>query len=195
MRGVILDVELRRTQPISIPRMRGGDPSPAELFSFLGKYSPHARGWSRGAARTKIRQLYKKKPTPAVKAQIEKLKVVSGDKAGKKDLTPWQYNANMQECKKHLLGRSYRPGKKVTSITDHSNLRSVARDIHPQKILDILRNAKNPYPGNIPHTTCYEKDSKKVAIDDAGHIVTVMHVYDRRPKKWKPLRSKKSKSK
>ena|GEM_PF-5278727 len=136
----------------------------------------------RGAARTKIRHLYKKKPTPAVKAQIEKLKVVSGDKAGKKDLTPGQYNANMQECKKHLLGRSYRPGKKVTSITDHSNLRSVARDIHPQKILDILRNAKNPYPGNIPHTTCYEKDSKKVVIDDAGHIVTVMHVYDGRPK-------------
>lgn len=67
----------------------------------------------RGAARTKIRNLYKKKPTPAVKAQIEKLKVVSGDKAGKKDLTPGQYNANMQECKKHLLGRSYRPGKKV----------------------------------------------------------------------------------
>ena len=131
-------------------------------------------------ARTQIKALYKQKSTPATRAQIDKLKVVSGDKVEKKDLTFGTYDANMRQCKKVLIGQSFGSGRTVNSITHHSNLRSIGRDIPPATILDILQKPAAVYPGDTSRTTCYEKDGKKVVVDDDGNVVSVMHVYYRR---------------
>ena len=134
----------------------------------------------RDNARAKIKALYQQKPTPAVKSQIESLKVVSGDKIEKKDLTFGQYDANMRQCKKVLYGQKFDGGRQVKSVTHHGNLRSIGRDIPPPMILDILQHATAKYPGDTARTTCYEKDGKKVVVDVDGNIVSVMHVYYRR---------------
>ena len=131
-------------------------------------------------ARTQIKALYKQKSTPATRAQIDKLKVVSGDKVEKKDLTFGTYDANMRQCKKVLIGQSFGSGRTVNSITHHSNLRSIGRDIPPATILDILQKPAAVYPGDTSRTTCYDKDGKKVVVDDDGNVVSVMHVYYRR---------------
>lgn len=133
----------------------------------------------RDQARQKLTALWNKKSTPEVQAQIEQLKTVSGDNVVKEDLTPGQYDANMRNAKKQLLGRSF-PGGKITKITSHANVRMIGRDIPPRQVLDILQNAARSFPGNRPNTTCYEKDNKRVVVDGNGQIMSVMHVYRRR---------------
>lgn len=133
----------------------------------------------RDQARQKLTALWNKKSTPEVQAQIEQLKTVSGDNVVKEDLTPGQYDANMRNAKKQLLGRSF-PGGKITKITSHANVRMIGRDITPRQVLDILQNAARSFPGNRPNTTCYEKDNKRVVVDGNGQIMSVMHVYRRR---------------
>lgn len=133
----------------------------------------------RDQARQKLTALWNQKSTPEVQAQIEQLKTVSGDNVVKEDLTPGQYDANMRQAKKHLLGRSF-PGGKITKVTSHANVRMIGRDIPPRVVLDILQNATRSFPGNRPNTTCYEKDNKRVVVDGNGQIMSVMHVYRRR---------------
>ncbi len=134
----------------------------------------------REKARAQLRSLYNQKSTPAVQAQIEKLKVIAGDEVKKSDLTYGTYDANMRECKKHLVGKTFSKGRVVKSVTHHGNLRSIGRDIPPKAVLDILQNATSTYPGHTARTTCFEKDGKRVVVDDDGNIVSVMHVYKRR---------------
>ena len=133
----------------------------------------------RDQARQKLTALWNKKSTPEVQAQIEQLKTVSGDNVVKEDLTPGQYDANMRNAKKQLLGRSF-PGGKITKITSHANVRMIGRDIPPRQVMDILQTAARSFPGNRPNTTCYEKDNKRVVVDGNGQIMSVMHVYRRR---------------
>ncbi|MDY6345241.1 MAG: DUF1073 domain-containing protein [Succiniclasticum sp.] len=133
----------------------------------------------RDQARQKLTALWNQKSTPEVQAQIEQLKTVSGDNVVKEDLTPGQYDANMRNAKKQLLGRSF-PGGKITKITSHANVRMIGRDIPPRQVMDILQTAARSFPGNRPNTTCYEKDNKRVVVDGNGQIMSVMHVYRRR---------------
>ena len=133
----------------------------------------------RDQARQKLTALWSQKSTPEVQAQIEQLKTVSGDNVVKEDLTPGQYDANMRNAKKQLLGRSF-PGGKITKITSHANVRMIGRDIPPRQVMDILQTAARSFPGNRPNTTCYEKDNKRVVVDGNGQIMSVMHVYRRR---------------
>ena len=133
----------------------------------------------RDQARQKLTALWNQKSTPEVQAQIEQLKTVSGDNVVKEDLTPGQYDANMRNAKKQLLGRSF-PGGKITKITSHANVRMIGRDIPPRQVMDILPTAARSFPGHRPNTTCYEKDNKRVVVDGNGQIMSVMHVYRRR---------------
>lgn len=69
-------------------------------------------------------------------------------------------------------------GIKISGMSDHSRERSVERSISPKEIQDILISPDKIYGGHTERTTCFEKNNKRIVVDNIkGNIVTVMHTW------------------